>query len=1168
MASNRSGYEGSRNSFASMGLPGDTKSGSVSRENSPMSLSRPGSSHSNVTITQNQTSDQALMPGLKDPGKLGSAADNGFIKPALPEHLRTSHDGQIDATGNSDKSPPISPSKTMDPKRWSPTKASWLESAINKPDSPKPKIQPPHQPNWMAEVNKAKQQRGSVDVGRSSNFKEVAIGGLMRSPPLGSVNKTTTIGEPLSSLGSKLTEEGSGRQLGSGRCKKSAIDRALSEVQSPTVQGDTVLSKGQSTEAVATLSHGDGPKSKAQEPPREPSNLETNNKDHKTSPVLSKSKPATPPKKDFRSTLKARQVSGGKDRTEEPEFKNVFGKLKRTQTQNYVAPDELKDNILRGKAGLAITGGPKRIERKDEFKESIIKQKASMKAGNTPDLGRKTNEGDPSKPGDPPTPEAIAKRKGLTGLESTAGNESTKNETLATKPKPLSLASKTQATALHTPSDKQTNAPGSLQKEPVTGGKLANRFNPALAGVLARGPLPMGNGSSMPRANKPDETLRGSQPPISDTLQTEDQNSSQLTHMTKSRARGPKRRLPATTTQTTSLSTSHSFSEKALQSSQKRDGTGVETVQLSSDSADASSSRPLANITNNNDRVSHDILQTKPSIPSKSMALDSVGPKLLEKPSSTTKGLPPPKPRSSSLIKQQLGPVQKGENYDDPPVSNAPQFLPPPIKTEHASRGPAAAPRPKPTDAIVEPVPSNTQDPPTSVRNAASRWGTPSANDSPFPPRARSPIKLPTHKDEEAAMQQAGLSQPEGQRPVGLGIDNTLPEPPKSPIGSRGLPTPPLISPKSPPVPKKPEAIGNRIVSNGTHSKPLAAEKVGTIPLKILPAITALESFFGKITHPKSKISIDTQAVLSARHTDTDVAKIKTLRKQIWEISGNGKTTTVPSHQEHILFEENMYLCTHIFGSSSGTRTTETYLWCGDGVSQSTVEDAQIFSRKIARENNSKLIILAQGKETGSFFQALGGIVITRRGSSSHVDSSSSASATYMLCGRRHVGQIAFDEVGLNPESLCSGFPYIISARFGKLYLWKGKGAGADEVGCARLIGMDIGLTGEIEEVDEGQESEGFWDTCFSGRRRALPSEAGHWHLKPSCEKYTSRLFAVDLENRPKSSGGFSWVKRGSTPGPEDGSVTVSVRELVPFAQIDVGRDGVFVLDAFFEIWM
>ena len=337
-------------------------------------------------------------------------------------------------------------------------------------------------------------------------------------------------------------------------------------------------------------------------------------------------------------------------------------------------------------------------------------------------------------------------------------------------------------------------------------------------------------------------------------------------------------------------------------------------------------------------------------------------------------------------------------------------------------------------------------------------------------------------------------------------------------------------------------------------------------------AARTISDFFGESAKSSIKFNIDTQNLIASCSSHGGPEKIKTLRKQIYEVAGDGKLHPVPSHQEHILFEENLYICTHVFGSVSGTRTTEVYLWSGDCVPMSAMEDAQLFARKVAKDNNGKLILLKQGKETSNFFQALGGIVITRRGSSTRGGSPSSSSASYMLCARRHVGQIAFDEVDLSPASLCKGFPYIISTRFNKLYLWKGSGSGADELGCARLIGMDLGLTGEVEEVDEGQEPPAFWQAFPSGtKNQPVDLGAGYWQLKSKSEKYTTRLFTVEAEaSRPKSSSSYiPWGRRGSAqPTEDDGTMVAAIKEVMPFAQADLAGDGIYVLDTFFEIFV
>jgi hypothetical protein len=235
-------------------------------------------------------------------------------------------------------------------------------------------------------------------------------------------------------------------------------------------------------------------------------------------------------------------------------------------------------------------------------------------------------------------------------------------------------------------------------------------------------------------------------------------------------------------------------------------------------------------------------------------------------------------------------------------------------------------------------------------------------------------------------------------------------------------------------------------------------------------------------------------------------AKVKTLGIQMFRISGDGKKVQVPAQQERELFEQEMYVCAHEFTNDAGRKTFEVYFWVGDEVPESTAEDALLFAQREARSLGGRLIKLRQGKETSEFLQGLGGTVITRRGSSNKYDSL----APNMLCGRRYLGQVAFDEVDFATGSLCAGFPYLIT-HGAKCYLWKGKGSNVDELSGARLIGMDLTLTGELLEYEEGSEPASFWDIFES---KTKPHSADHWRLKPNYSKYGSRLFCSDAESR------------------------------------------------------
>ncbi|CRK45817.1 hypothetical protein BN1723_006725 [Verticillium longisporum] len=298
---------------------------------------------------------------------------------------------------------------------------------------------------------------------------------------------------------------------------------------------------------------------------------------------------------------------------------------------------------------------------------------------------------------------------------------------------------------------------------------------------------------------------------------------------------------------------------------------------------------------------------------------------------------------------------------------------------------------------------------------------------------------------------------------------------------------------------------------------------------------TMLDEFFGT-SRPQREYRIDTADILMNR---PQVPRVRTAGAQLFQLFGDGKKMPVPMHNERVLFEQEMYICPHEFTDSAGKKAFEVYFWAGDEVPASTLEDAQLFASREARALGGKLVKLQQGKETAEFLQALGGIVITRRGSSNKFD----MLAPSILCGRRHLGQVAFDEVDFAPANLCAGFAYLITQQ-GKCYLWKGKGSNVDELSCARLIGMDLTLTGELIEVDDGDEPATFWDVFGGSGSGAKPHSADHWRLKPNYEKYCGRLFCSDAASRQQ------------------------ISEICPFSQADLKPSSVYILDAFFEMYI
>ncbi|CAI7621645.1 unnamed protein product [Penicillium crustosum] len=1485
-----------RSSVAGPGLSEMTPPalGRIGREPSTL-LQRPGSSHSEAPT---ETTERPTTPADRDSVNFESPG-----KSFRPSHSRSA--SSATAEGGDAQSPFVS--KTMDPRRWSPSKASWLESALNRPELPRQTTRPPSQPNWA----KDRQSRGSVDLGRVNNFKEVTPLGLMRTPPPGTQTKLpgvsgpslptspikdgvpespsgfplkkigvstpslptsptkdlvpeSPLGFPLKKIGAsgpslpsspvkeaapespsgfpfkKPSISGSsihrnsvsdppsefpfkrpgtsgGSVIGSpeGKLKETAPEspsgfpfkkpissgsslhrNSVSEppaefplkrpsvsspslvketvpsspsefsskkpsISSPSVPGtpeaklketapqspsvldspdagqtneetpeETPVSPSPVEEALNALS-GDAPaeqpkstspaktENESQELPAseesEPQSTPTRrvppdslspkpNFSISTSsrgPISPKAKPQSPVV-DFRANLRKREVVKDNSGGEEPEFKNVFGRLKKTETRNYVAPDELKGNILRGKAALNTTGGPKKTERVDEFRRSLVTRKDEMKAGGGSIRRNTAGEQDaPPKPAEV-VPEAIAMRQNMTRANSIkqapvdepmlpaktfdsrtsqdrpplsspssslksigvsrasqelqplspspANDEPTSpaksfgsrvsqdrpplsspssslksigvsrvsQELQPVSPSPAndeptspaksfgsrasqerpqlpspnssfrsigtSRASRELQPLSPTPANdepgwplkdtsswrasqesqplspfpaddpidepetipaasdyKQTpevvpsadreetreavapieHSPVKMQEPsvktlrpvrqwppapvseatvtpaPTAKSKLAGRINPALAGLLSRG---------APASDGPKKQLST---PVS-TQSDPASPSAPLTHITKGRARGPKRRLPQTTDISTPSARDDTKEVGAISCSEaipsQTPTIPVESLDIDSEYLSQPDENPVPDITNlrSESPVTEQLPEVNPS-PQDTLERDT--------------------PQSG--FPQALQTRSPATDFDIFPSANLEE-----TSRDPETPGEVSPPSGPPVPPKFDPPAS---DPPTSPLPVTPKpqWGQPNrfASSSPSPLRT-------SHKENQ-------MDSPMSQQ---KSIPGVIVESARSSV-SRPMSYP------SPPVPPK---DGEVMLPKPTDPRRLSRKM--SAPSLVAQASEAREviaGFFKTLPDARNRMDIDPQLMLMRKPDDV---KIRTVKRQIWELTGDGRRQELPSHQEYILYQGSMYLCVHTFESGRSS-TSEVYLWRGDDVPEASVDNEQPFARKVARDNSSKLQVIRQGNEPTRFIQALGGIMITRRGSSSRHNSS----ALYMLCGRKHLGEMTFDEVDYSLRNLCSGFPYVVSAPFGKLYLWKGKGSGPEETGAARLIGMDLGLTGEFEEVTEGEEPEDFFDV-FAGPREAAPHMCqDHWQLKPKYNHFRTRLLRVDHELNPPTR--FWNIRR---PGASSPVVKANdcVQEIEPFCYRDITEKDVYVLDTFFEIYV
>ena len=342
-----------------------------------------------------------------------------------------------------------------------------------------------------------------------------------------------------------------------------------------------------------------------------------------------------------------------------------------------------------------------------------------------------------------------------------------------------------------------------------------------------------------------------------------------------------------------------------------------------------------------------------------------------------------------------------------------------------------------------------------------------------------------------------------------------------------------------------------------------------------------LLNLLGSAPTSNGPLAVDTQAILESSSQEQSNEQARTLRKSVQLVFPNETLRSLPQQEENTHFTESVYLCTHVHAPTKGAKATQVFLWVGDSAPASTVESGLAAARKTAKSNgNAALQVIYQGKESGAFLQALGGIFITRRGNHEN------APKQYMLCGRKHLGAFVFDEVDFAVESLSAGFVFLVSypvtIQETKLFLWKGAACSTEETSAARLAAMDLSETGEIVEVDGGAETTKFLQ-IFGSRttKTSIPSSSELWKAKVATpNKFCTRLFRIQLaETRPSLISSI-WNRRPSWNGarsashsrspsrPTSQDVQVDVLHFSLFTQSDLEAEGIYVLDGFSALYV
>ncbi|KAI7318415.1 hypothetical protein KC315_g10049 [Hortaea werneckii] len=1136
MASARSGYGGLQGSYSMPKLEPTPGSGESSHEPS----SRPTSSSSNLT---NLTMTQ------------GGEKYDTFTRPTMSRHGRSKSVFSSHSAAGEDgaTSPPGSPSK-----RFSPTKSSWIESALTRPESPKPSAAKNAQPSWMANIAKAKAERASADsTPRPGTPKkeegESSRPGSPTKAPFGQGmlkrSDSRDLGLPVRSSTPPFIKEQP--QTPAQKPSTSQSDGPLQETNPPLKEDPVLEEQAEKSEVAEPMQQAPvepqkDTKSIDEAPPSRDS-ITDRAEPMKSPPIPLSTKPkpevapkpetAPKPMTDFRSTLRSRPPPEPK-KQETPEFLSKFGSLRKAQTEKYVAPDTFRANIERGKADLNKTDGPVKTPRRDELRESLLAkkddwQKAKEEGRELPGALHE-RKASANAPAPPSKPEGLARRDMLNRSESNLltaglerGRESTpealaRHKTLKDRPKVEPPAHETNPLA------RQTSEPSSIQEPQRSSetSKLAARFNPGLANILARGPPAMNNSSNPPSRTAspvvPKQTSSAASPA------GEPKAGEPLQDMRKGRAKGPKKsKRGAANTEISNAQQgaappmfeprSQQKPDAAAESAAEAPAAAPEQPQKPRAPPGSSASIMMASLRGSNQAQEMSNGSEKPSTPAKS-------------PSLSMKSTESPKEPAKDSVPEFAG-FGSFKN-------KAPMSLPDDNKENNDESRPSA-------------------------KSAAAFW-----NRQASPKRSEAPpqIQLPSQRDEEAAMRSAGLLASSPARTGGssvFGDDNAL-----SVQKSNGQASTPPASTGAPPKPTK----SSRIVSGQLGEASLNRGVVDSVAEPTTEAEGLLAKAFGPIPTATKNRTVDVSTIVRESRTEA-AGDVKTIRKSVQEVTHDGTLENLRPREEYTLYDEAVYVCVYSIVNAK-SKVSTIYVWQGASAIAPAKDHGQIVAKRLAREHSAHVRTVQQGQEPMAFIQALGGILVTRRGASE------TAPKQYMLCGRKHIGNIVFDEVDYSVQSLCPGFVYLISfpitLQETKLYLWKGLSCSTDEISAARLVAMDLSETGDIIEVDNGAEFASFLKIFGRGTMKLnIPKQSELEKQKASApEKFEAKLFKVQ---QPEQKGGLfamftrrpSWNSSVSRSPSRDGQeIKVEVKHISPFTQADMEAEGIYILDATYHLYV
>ncbi|TPX30793.1 hypothetical protein SmJEL517_g05708 [Synchytrium microbalum] len=270
---------------------------------------------------------------------------------------------------------------------------------------------------------------------------------------------------------------------------------------------------------------------------------------------------------------------------------------------------------------------------------------------------------------------------------------------------------------------------------------------------------------------------------------------------------------------------------------------------------------------------------------------------------------------------------------------------------------------------------------------------------------------------------------------------------------------------------------------------------------------------------------------------------------EVLVLEEKGTSKSIDATEAQILYagESYTFMYKHLTGRPESPKEVSVmYYWIGSETKSSDMANAAYTAADIAKKAGARQVRVRQGQEPSHFLKMLGGFVIVRKGfRKSFIHEDKALYHIRAVC--RDV--VRCEETIFNASSLSSAHCFVLALK-NQVIVWHGVGSFDYEQAKANEVAKRIADVRPIQEIQEQNEPKIWFEKLAPNSTRKTPeyASADYFSLKSKFpDSYKTRLFRISF-------------------GLKNGNPTAE--EVENYTQNDLEESAVFILDAFFEMFV